>query len=121
MTKSELFLILFPVDYLKDILIPEMNKLMKHPMDLGGFIRWLGCWFYMVCWVGILNRSNWWSTEEPKMSGGAPFRLNKYMSRTRFEGILGSLRYTDKKDVEYYDGFFHMRQIEEAWNLNMAE
>ena len=35
MTRLELFLILFPVDYLKEILIPKMNKIMKHPMDLG--------------------------------------------------------------------------------------
>ena len=55
------------------------------------------------------------------MYGGAPFRLNKYMSRTMFEVILGYLHYTDKKNVEYYDGFFHMRQMEESWNLNMAE
>ena len=43
------------------------------------------------------------------------------MPRTRFEVILGYLSYTDKKYVEYYDGFFHMRQMEESWNLNMFE
>ena len=59
MTKLELFLILFPVDYLKEILFPESNKLLKHPMELGEFIRCLGCWFYMGCWVGIPNRRNW--------------------------------------------------------------
>ena len=47
MTKLELFLILFPVDYLKMILIPKTNKLIKHAMDLGAFIMWLGCCFYM--------------------------------------------------------------------------
>ena len=58
MTKLEFFLILFSIEYLKEILIPETNKLLKHPMDPGEFIRWLGCWFYMGCWVGILNRRN---------------------------------------------------------------
>ena len=43
------------------------------------------------------------------------------MLRTRFEVILGYLSYTDKNYVEYYDGFFHMRQMEESWNLNMFE
>ena len=47
------------------------------------------------------------------MSGGAPFILNKYMSKTRFEGILFLLCYTDRKNVEYNDGFFHMCQMEE--------
>ena len=55
------------------------------------------------------------------MSEGVPFRLNKYMSRTRFEGILSSLLYTDRKYVEYNYGFLHMRQMKEAWNINMAE
>ena len=55
------------------------------------------------------------------MSIGAYFRLDKYMSRKRFEGILRSLRYTYQKDVEYYDGFLYMHKMEEAWKLNMAE
>ena len=119
-TYLELFLILFPVEY-KNTLIPETHKLLKHIMDLREFIRWMGCWFYMGFWVRISKRRNWWSTADLKMSGGAPLRLNKYMSRTNFEGIHVSLRYTDQKDLEYYDGFFHMRKTEEAWNLNMDE
>ena len=55
------------------------------------------------------------------MSKGAYFILNIYMSRTRFEGILSSLRYMDRKDVKYNDGFFHMRQMEDPWKMNMAE
>ena len=64
MRKLELFLILSPVDYLKEILIPKTNKLLKHPMDLGEIVRWLVCWFCMGYWVGISNRRNWWSTAE---------------------------------------------------------
>ena len=64
----------------------------------------------MGCLVGILNRRNWWSTAEPTLSGGAPFKINKYMLRTRFEGILGSLGCIYQKDVEYYDGLFHMHK-----------
>ena len=45
MKKLELFLILFPVENLKEILSPEKNKTLKHPMDLREFIWWLGCWF----------------------------------------------------------------------------
>ena len=59
----------------------------------------------MGCWVGISNRRKWWSTAEPKMSGGATFRLSKYMSRTRFEGILGSLNYTDKRMLNILMGY----------------
>ena len=45
--KIELFLFLFPVGYLNVILIPETNKVLKYPLDLGGFMKWVGCWFYM--------------------------------------------------------------------------
>ena len=93
---------------------------MNHPMDPGEFIRCLGCYFYIGLWVGNFNKRNWWSTADTKMSGGVLFRLNKYMAKTRFEGIIVSLCYTDKKYSEYYDGFFHMRQMEESWNINMA-
>ena len=60
MTKLYLFKILFPVDYLKKVPIPKIYKLMKHPMDPGEFILWLGYWLYMDLWVRITNRSNWW-------------------------------------------------------------
>ena len=52
---------------------------------------------------------------------GAALRLNKYMSMTRFEGILFSLRYKDRKVVEYNYMLFHMRQMEESWSINVAE
>ena len=58
---------------------------------------------------------------EPKISGCETFRLNKYMSRTRFEEILGYLRFRVQKDVGYYDGLFHVRKMEETCNLNMVE
>ena len=58
MTELELFLILFPVEYLKEILLPEKNNLLKHPMDLGEIILWIGCWLYMGCWERISNRRN---------------------------------------------------------------
>ena len=47
------------------------------------------------------------------MSEGTAFRLKKNMSRAKFEGILEYLNYTDQKDVEYYDGFFQIRKMEE--------
>ena len=59
MTKLELFLILLIVDYLKEMITPETNKLLIRPMDPGEFIWCLGCWFYIVFWVRIVNRRNW--------------------------------------------------------------
>ena len=74
----------------------------------------------MACWVGIESRREWWSTTTPSMAKCAPFRLNRIMSRNRFDSILSALRFTNR-EVPYEDGFFKMRQLEEAWNQNMAQ
>ena len=70
MTKLKLFLIIFPVDYLKEIIILKTNKLLKYSMVIGEFIRWLVCWFYMGSWVRIPNRKKRCSTADPKISVG---------------------------------------------------
>ena len=121
MTKLELFLDLFPIDFLNEVLFLKMNNLLKYPMDPGEFIKWIGCWVYMGYWDGISNRKKWWSTPEPTISEGASLRINKYISRKIFEGILSSIRYIDRNNVEYNDGLFHMHQMEEAWNTKIAE
>ena len=45
------------------------------------------------------------------MSGGSPFILKKYVSRIRFEGILGYLCYIVQKDIGCYYGLFHKRKM----------
>ena len=53
MMKLGLFLILSPVEYLKEILIPKTNKLLKHPIDLGEFFLVAG----MLVLHGFLGRN----------------------------------------------------------------
>ena len=43
MINLELFLVLFPVGCLDTILIPEVKMFLKGPLDLGQFMRWVGC------------------------------------------------------------------------------
>ena len=54
------------------------------------------------------------------MDKGAQFRLNRIMSRNRFDYILSALRFTNR-EVPYEVGFLQMLQLEEAWNKNMAQ
>ena len=54
------------------------------------------------------------------MDKGATFRLNRIMSRNRFDSILGDLRFNNRV-VPHEDVFFQMRQLEEAWNQNMDQ
>ena len=111
---------MFPEDYLEEVLVPETNKGLSVPMDLRDCIQWVGCWLYMTCWVGIESRRYWWSTMTPLMAKCATFRLNSIMPRNRFDSILGALSFNNI-EVPYEDGFLQMRQLEEAWNQNMAQ
>ena len=43
------------------------------------------------------------------------------MSLNRFEDIPRNLSYTDKNVPAYNDKFFHMRQMEDAWNANTTK
>jgi len=91
LTRLKKFLVLFPIIYLEDVLI-----------------------------LGVSSRRDWRSLSPVSPHRGAPFRLNKYMSRTRFEAILRNLKYINKT-VPYRDGFLQMRQMAEYWNQNMAD
>ena len=123
MTKLSLFQLLFPMEYLESVVIPETNKKLKYgPLSPKEFFVWLGLWLYMSCHVGIHNRRDWWSQKEINMEEGAPYRFNLFMSRCRFEDILQNLVYTNRiPPAGYKDPFFLIRQMEEAWNKNMED
>ena len=111
---------MFSEDYLEEVLILYTNKRLSVPMDLQEFINWVGCWLYIVCWIGIESCQYWWYTTTPSMDKYAPFQINHIMSHNHFESILIAIRFTNG-EVPYEDGFFHMRQLEEAWKQNMAQ
>ena len=52
---------------------------------------------------------------------GAPGRLTKYMPLNRFEDIICNMSYTDKNVPTYNEKFFHMSQMEDAWNKNTTK
>ena len=104
MSLIQLFLVMFPEDYIEEVLIPETKKGLSVPIDIQDCIQWVGFWLYMLCWVGIESRQDWWSTTTPLIDKGAPFRLNRIMSRNRFDYILSSLRFTNR-EVPYEDVF----------------
>ena len=108
---------LLPVGYLDTTLLLDTNKVLKGSLDLGEFMRWVGCWFYMACWVGIPDRRDWWSVTPPEMHRGSPLCLNGYMPCYFFDEIIASFIYTNR-EVQYEDGLFHMRQMEEARKKN---
>jgi len=117
MSELDLFRMCFPEEYIADVVIPETNKGLQRKMDLHEFYVFLGCIFYMSCFVGIDNRADWWSTSPIDMMSGAPFRLNAYMSRKRFDEIMSALKYTDKEaPTTFVDRFHEVRQMIDAFN-----
>ena len=80
MANVEVFLVLFHVGYLNNILILDTKYFLNYTLDLGGFMKWVGFWVYMACWFGIAVRREWWSVTIPVIHIGYPFWLNQYMS-----------------------------------------
>ncbi|KAL7524687.1 hypothetical protein ACHAXR_004709, partial [Thalassiosira sp. AJA248-18] len=117
MSELDLFRMCFPEEYIRDTIIPETNKNINgENIDLQEFYVWLGCHFFMACFEGISDRRDWWSTKPVSMFEGAPFRLNEYMSLTRFKNICSAMRYTDEELPSFLDRFHDVRKILIAFN-----
>ena len=87
--------LLFPKQYVQDIMIPETNKTINGgPLTYPEYIKWVGLWFMMAT-TYTNNRRNFWSSQPYNMFDGAPFRFNTYMTRYHFEQILHHLKYTN--------------------------
>jgi hypothetical protein len=96
MNKLDLFRMCFFEPFVIDVIIPETNKFLGTPMTLQEFYVWLRCIFNMACFEGIGDRVEWWSTTPIDMSKGAPFRLNGFITQSRWLKIMNAIRYTDK-------------------------
>lgn len=118
----ELFELLFPKQYLEEVLLLNINKNIgtESLVTYGELLAWFGCWFLISTITGP-QRADFWSSENVSLFKGAPFRLNEIMSRNRFDKILKSLEYTTHAPPPYLDRFHQVRQLMEAWNANMAE
>ena len=53
MSSLDMFLILIPMKLIEDNVIKKINEQMDVPMTTQDYIKWVGCWLYMSCWVGI--------------------------------------------------------------------
>lgn len=115
------FLLFLPNQWMKEVLLVELNKniLGSTPVTWPEFLRFLGLLFLMATVQVGCNRRSWFEDTEPSEFEGAPFRLQKYMKRTRFDDIMNALRYTNLPPPPYKDKFHQVRQMLKAWNDNM--
>ena len=71
MSRLDMFLIMTPMQFSEDTLINNKNEQLDVPITTDEYIKWVGCWMYMLCWVDIHNRIDWWSTSAPSRHKGA--------------------------------------------------
>lgn len=123
MTILSLFMLLFPLTYLHEVLLVELNKNLQQQgqraCGFGEFLRFFGIWFYMSSFKGF-TREQYWTSKEIDQFDGAPVRFHEWMSKRRFDMLLGCLDYTNRQRPAYKDKFHGIRQLIEAWNENMA-
>ena len=121
MSELQVFRMCFPEKFIVKVLIPATNKVLQKPMDLQEFYVWLGCMFFMLCYIGIDNRKDWWLTNPINMNNGAPFCLNKFITRNRFEQIMLVLKYTNKEPHStFIDWFYVVHQMIDAFNKHYS-
>ena len=109
-----IFLLFFPVNYIKEIVLVETNKYLHHPVLFGELLHFIGCWFVMSFYERIFNHRDWWSPKSVSMHEGSPFSLHKWMPHTSFEYMLRSLYYTDQHLPSFHDPYLHRGQMEES-------
>ena len=79
MTELAIFRMTFPEEYIKSVMIPATNAhLPGEKLTLNEFYVWLGCRFFMACFVGEFEMRAWWSKKSVSLWEGALFRLKFY-------------------------------------------
>ena len=123
MTYITMFLLMFPKQLLEVIVSRTSKQLEKNGntvTSLGEFLRFLGLQMFMSTQTGF-SRRDYWSGAPVTLTAGAPFRLNEFMPRNRFEQIMEALTFTDVEPPSYVDKFWEVRQMIDLWNNNMEE
>lgn len=121
-TTIAMFLILFPRNFMEQVILKETNKKLDKELKFGEFLWFIGLWLVIsYSSPGSLNRREFWASTKPRREGGAPFRLNDLMTGRRFEEIIAALSFTNLQPPAFKDKFWEIRQMVKAWNENMRE
>ena len=110
----------FPRKFLENIIILETNNHLDKRLPLGEFLRWIGTFFFLSTFSRFIKIS-FWPNREVSREDGAPYRFHDLMNRSWFEDILLAIQYTDKEPPLYWDCFWEVWQMINAWNENMVE
>ena len=120
---ASLFMTLFPTAYLENTILKATNKNLDAgvlEVTMGELLRFIGIWLFLATTAGFPRR-DYFSKQPVHFLYGAPYRVNMWMSRNRFETILKSLKFTTASPPPFKDPFWQIRNLQKAWNDNMAE
>ena len=122
-TYYEIFLYLFPMHWVEDVLLAETNSALRAikctPIELGEFECYIGLWLLMACTGKGFSKDAFWKPYD-ELTNPCPYNFNKYMSQTRFNLITRELRFTNATRPTFTDKFWQVRQLVKAWNDHMA-
>ena len=119
LTKLQIFEILFPTQWVKDVLLPETSKKLSARLSYGEYLQFVGMWLLISTTVGFERRDFW--AKKKDNDRDTPFKFNEIMSRHRFKEILKELNYTNENKPLYPDKFWEVRQMLDAFNDNMEK
>lgn len=120
-TWLELFFLLFPITWFRNVLIPKTNENLKSDVSFGEMLRYIGLRLRMASVGGAFKKDDYWSTREFDGEDEAcPYNFRQYMSKTRFDSITSGLFFTDAPKPTFVDKFWEVRQMIDEWNKNMA-
>ena len=94
MTELDVFKLMFPLQYLNNVVIHKTNKHLMKAMTLDEMFHFLGCIFKMATVQGF-DRWDFWSLSMLSTFERASWQLNEYMSHNWFEEIVQALTFTN--------------------------
>jgi len=103
-TVLQLFELFFPMEFVKDVMLPKMNERLEEEQAItyGKWLCFIGLWFLMATTFSS-NHHDFWANSEPDMFTGIPWQLGHFMSRYCFDKILSSLYFTDRAPPQFRD------------------
>lgn len=112
------FLLLFPVDYIWEVVVPNCNLELSLPTSVGELFHLVGAIFFMSCFQGHQHHE-WFSHKEVSIDVRAPFRLNSYISVRRMAELILTLNYTSNNRTVAGDQFHPVRMLIQECNTHM--
>jgi Transposase IS4 len=112
-TFVDLFDLLFPKQFVIDVILVKTNKELKVMLLYGEFQQWIGVWSILVTIQG-LEQHDFWKLSEIDAHDGAPFRLNNFIAGNQFDKIIQALTLTNIDPPKYTDRFHHVCQLIDA-------